>query len=84
MRVTTGGILKGHTVELEDETTLPDGAHVQVTLETTVPSLEQKRQLVEELCGAWSSDESLAHVFQQLEQDRQKVIPRQRDDDVAS
>jgi len=83
MRISIPGILKGKVVELEQETGLPQGAHVQVTLEMDMPSLEQRRQLADELCGAWSADESVAEVFRAIEESRQQVTPRGVDYDVA-
>lgn len=74
MRIVTAGILHGDVVELDEKVTLPNGAYVQVTLEPRALSLDQKRKLALELCGAWASDKSLDSVFRTIELDRLRVL----------
>ncbi len=52
----TQGIIAGRYIELLHETDLPEGLPVTVNIHPDSFSLEEKRKLIDELCGSWSDD----------------------------
>jgi hypothetical protein len=83
MRISAEGILRGNVVELDRDTGLPSGACVHVTLESGELTLDQKRLLADDLCGAWSEDASLHAAFETIARIRREVTPRDVNCDVA-
>jgi len=57
------GIIEGKHIELEHETNLPFGSQIVVNIESQPLSIEEKRSLVDSLCGAWAGDSSLSTIF---------------------
>lgn len=41
------GVIRGRTIELEQELSVPDGAEVTISIRTTVPDEEAKQRLLE-------------------------------------
>ncbi|MCX7011326.1 MAG: hypothetical protein NTW86_01950 [Candidatus Sumerlaeota bacterium] len=76
MKLIADGVLHGKTLELEEETGLPEGLRVRVILETGELSPDQKRREAEALCGAWSADDSIEEIFIAIERNRQLALPR--------
>ncbi len=77
MRVQGRGTIRGTHIDLEEETGLPPDSAVTVSLVPVAPSpLAQTRQLIDTLCGAWSADESLRPVFEEIQRRRTSSQPR--------
>jgi len=70
MVVQVQGVIKGKQIELEHETEFPSGQVVIVKIEPKPLTVEEKRQLVDALCGVWADDESLKPIFEEIEQQR--------------
>lgn len=47
-------------------------------------TLEEKRQMVDFLCGAWADDVSLKPIFAEIERQRTITMPREVNFQVAS
>ncbi|MCC6300961.1 MAG: hypothetical protein IT314_16865 [Anaerolineales bacterium] len=60
------GIIRGKQIELERETGIPSGSLV----EPGGLSLDEKRRLVDALCGVWASDNSIKTLFSEIEKSR--------------
>jgi len=71
------GTIEGKRIELERETGLPPGSSVMVKIEPKPLDLEEKRHLVDLLCGAWAEDSSLKVIFTEIEQRRAMTLPRE-------
>jgi hypothetical protein len=84
MLVQIQGVIRGKQIELEHETGLPAGSVVIVEIQPKPLSLEEKRQLVDSLCGVWASDSSLPPTFKEIEQQRILTIPREINFDATS
>ena len=78
------GIVKGKRIELERETGLPSGSAVVVRVEPKRLPLEEKRRLVDILCGIWADDNSLTALFAEIEKLRDTTPPREVNFDAAS
>ena len=83
MQVQLQGVINGKHIELEQEPGLPAGSVVLVSIHAKLPTLEEKRQLVDVLCGAWADDASLGPIFAEIEQQRALTVPREVGFDVA-
>ena len=53
------GVIRGKQIELERETGLPSGSVVFVRVEPKRLSLDEKKRLVDLLCGVWAGDAGL-------------------------
>lgn len=84
MLVTVQGTIRGKQIELERETGLPAGSIVTVNIQPRPLSLEEKRRLVDLLCGAWAGDATIPSIFAEIEQQRHTATPREVNFDVAS
>ena len=75
MAVTPGvltGIIHGKTIELDKGSGLPDGQHVQVTVQPYTPlSYEEKREVLRRAAGGWADDDPEG-LEQYLEWNRQQ------------
>ena len=71
------GIINGKHIELERETGLPSGSKVIVRIAPKRLMLEEKRKLVRQLCGTWTSDLILPLVFADIEKARLNSSPRE-------
>jgi hypothetical protein len=40
-------------------------------------SLEEKRTLLDDLCGAWAGDSTIGPIFAEIEQERRQTTPRE-------
>jgi hypothetical protein len=78
------GIIKGKQIELERETGLPSGSAVVVRVEPKRLPLEEKRRLVDALCGVWANDASLKPLFAEIERLRAIASPREVSFNAAS
>ncbi len=78
------GVIRGKHIELEREPELPSGSPVIVKIEPLPLDLDQRRQVVESLCGAWADDDSLVPIFVEIEERRARTVPRQVDFDASS
>jgi hypothetical protein len=78
------GVIHGKQIELEHETGLPYGSSVTVRIQPKPLSLEEKRRLVDTLCGVWADDSSLKSIFAEIEQQRALTTPREVNFHVAS
>jgi len=77
------GIIDGNRIKLFDEIHLPDGLPVIVDIRIKPFSLEEKRRLIDKLCGSWSGDNSLKRIFNEIENFR-TGRPREVNFDEAS
>ncbi len=77
------GIISGKHIELFHETNLPDGLPVTVDIQSKPLSLEEKRRLVDKLCGSWSEDSSLMQIFTEIKNQRNNKL-REVDFDTTS
>ena len=82
--LTVRGIVNGNQIELDSETGLPSGTTVMVTSHTAPLTLEQKRVLVDELCGTWADDSSVQEIFAEIARERHDALPRNVEFDAAS
>ncbi len=64
------GVIIGRYIELLHETDLPDGLLVTVEIHSESFSLEERRKLIDELCGSWEGDSSLNPIFTEIEYSR--------------
>jgi hypothetical protein len=73
------GIIHGKTIELDEPPGLPDGQHVQVTVQSVAPSLsdEERRELLRSAAGGWSDDPE--GLEQYLEWNRQQRKENRRE-----
>lgn len=71
------GIINGKYIELDCEPGLPSGSVVIVNIQVKPPTLEEKRQMVDGLCGAWQDDSTLGPILAELEQQRLETAPRE-------
>ncbi len=71
------GIIRGKQIELEREAGFPSGLTVIVNIQPKPLTLEEKRRLVDSLCGAWADDSSLWPIFAEIERQRAITIPRE-------
>jgi len=85
VQVTANGILHGDRVDLERSVhELPDGARVSITISPRELTLDEKRKIADELCGAWADDPSIPGIFEEIFRDRRKSIGRDIDFDDPS
>lgn len=68
MRLT--GVIRGRQIELDRDTGLADGATVDVRIEHPSRPVDKLRRRVDALCGAWSDDDSVEAVFEEIERAR--------------
>lgn len=78
------GILKGNHIELSQELNLPDGLSVTVEIHPASSSIEEKRRMIDSLCGSWAKDDSLTPIFDEIERNRRNAAPREVAFDAAS
>ncbi len=78
------GVIKGNQITLSHETGLPEGTFVMIEIRHNPLSLARKRSMVDRLCGSWSDDPSISHIFQEIEAQRHASAPREVTFDVAS
>ncbi len=78
------GVVRGKRIELERETGLPAGSPVVVSIQPKALTLEEKRHLVDVLCGAWADDASLGPIQAEIERQRAGAAPRGADFDARS
>jgi hypothetical protein len=78
------GIIDGKLITLEHEIGLPPGQAVIVSVEPRSLTVDEKRRLVDELCGAWAEDSSIGTVFAEIEDERSAARPREVEFDVSS
>ena len=83
MSLNVQGIVRGKRIELEHETGLPSGSVVMVTIQPKLLTLEEKLQLVDQLCGTWADDPSLQSIFAEIEHLREQAIARDVEFDEA-
>ena len=80
----TQGVITGRYIELLHETDLPDGMSVIVDIRPKSFSLEEKRRMIDELCGSWAEDISLSRIFTEIKKHRCNSGPREVNFDAAS
>lgn len=78
------GVIHGKQIELDQETELLAGSRVVIDVKAQSLSLDEKRDWVDRLCGAWADDPSLKTIFAEIEQGRTFAIPRKVDFDAAA
>jgi len=78
------GVITGKRIELEREPDLPSGSNVIVRIQPKLLTLEEKRQMVDLLCGTWAGDASLAPIFAEIEHRRTITAPREVGFNAAS
>ena len=71
------GVIHGQHVMLSRPTSLPNGSPVMVAIRRVSLSLEEKRALIDRLCGAWVQDESLPRIFKEIEAERHQSFARE-------
>jgi hypothetical protein len=75
-RVTLDGTVRGHSIDLDGETGIPDGTRVQVTVEAPSLSLEEKRAIIDRLAGVWANGAGIVEICKEIEAERQTRMPR--------
>ena len=80
-RITLTGVMRGRRIELDGETGIPDGTRVQVTIEAPDLTFEEKRAILDRLCGVWADDPGIERMFKEIAQDRRTRLPRPVDFD---
>ncbi len=80
----TQGVIAGKHIELLHETDLPDGLQVIVDIRPDANADDDKKWLINQLCGSWARDDSLATIFMEIEQVRRNAIPREVNFDAPS
>lgn len=78
------GIIIGRYIELLHKTDLPEGLPVTVDIRPESFSLEEKRRMIDELCGSWADDSSLGPIFCEIEDSRRSSSSREVNFDAAS
>ena len=78
------GVISGRYIKLLRETDFPDGQPVTVNIRPDSFSLEEKRRLLDELCGSWADDSSIDPIFKEIEQGRHDSKPRKVNFDASS
>lgn len=78
------GIITGKYIKLLCETDFPDGQPVTVNIRLDSYSPEEKRRLIDELCGSWVGDSSVESIFEEIEQSRCDSKPREVHFDASS
>ena len=76
MTIMVNGIVEKGSIRLPDNLPLPDGTRVIVRIDPERLT-EEKRQVIDELSGAWSDDPSIVDVFQEIEEQRHGYLGRQ-------
>ena len=76
MTIMVNGIIEKGSIRLPDNLPLPDGTRVIVRIDPERLT-EEKRQVIDELSGAWSDDPSIVDVFQEIEEQRHGYLGRQ-------
>jgi hypothetical protein len=79
MKTVTRGVIHGKTIELPQETGLPEGQEVTVTLEAA-GSTESAREALRRSAGGWAEDAE--ELDQYLEWNRQQRKTSRRDLDA--
>ena len=77
------GIIHGKQIELTHETGAPDGTMLWLEIHLSSLPLQEKRQLVDELCGSWANDPSLSQIFAEIDTQRHRSTPREITFDTA-
>jgi len=80
----TQGVITGRYIELLRETNFPDGLPVIVDIHPERLTLEERRRLIDKLCGSWAGDSSLSPIFTEIETDRHASGARKVNFDAAS
>ena len=78
------GIVHGRRIDLESDIGLPDGARVNVQIQTSWSRLDESRRLIASLCGAWRDDPSIEGVFADVARGREASRLRDVDFDAPS
>ena len=78
------GVIHGQHVMLSRATGLPNGSAVMVAIRRMSLSLEEKRALIDRLCGAWAQDDSLSRIFEEIAAERHQSLAREVNFDVAA
>ncbi|MEW6587141.1 MAG: hypothetical protein AB1442_16215 [Nitrospirota bacterium] len=76
MTIMVNGIIEKGSIRLPDNLPLPDGTRVIVRIDPERLT-EEKRQVIDELSGAWSDDPSIVDVFKEIEEQRHGYLGRQ-------
>ena len=77
MHVRANGILRGDRIELDHPVDdLPDGSLVSLVLSPRGVSIDERHRLIDELCGTWASDASLAPIFEKITESRSDSLGR--------
>ena len=80
----TQGVIAGKHIELLHETDLPDGLQVIVDIRPDSNAVEEKKWLIDQLCGSWAKDDSLDAIFAEIEKNRRSDSPREVNFDAPS
>ena len=76
MTFTVKSKIEKGTIRLPKRVALADGTRVIVKIEPLVKSRE-KQKIVAELCGAWSGDETIPRIFEEIETERHQYFGRE-------
>jgi len=69
MTVTLNSIIEKGAIRLPDNIPLPDGTKVIVRIDP-ISNMRGKREIFDELSGAWSNDTTIIKIFQAIEEER--------------
>ena len=78
------GIIKGKQIELSHKTGIPDGMAIMVDIHVVMPTFQEQRHLIDQLCGAWANDPSIPIIFAEIDEQRHRSIPRDITFDLSS
>lgn len=78
------GIIKGRYIELPHPIGIPDGMEVALDIQMVRPTYQEQRELIDQLCGAWSKDPSIPAIFDDIAQQRKRSRSRDITFDISS
>ncbi|MDQ7837679.1 MAG: DUF104 domain-containing protein [Thermodesulfobacteriota bacterium] len=64
------------SIRLPKKVRLPEGTRVMVRIEPIL-KIREKREIVLELCGAWSDDPSILPIFKEIEGELHRYFGRE-------
>ncbi|MFZ5994968.1 MAG: hypothetical protein ACOYU4_08290 [Thermodesulfobacteriota bacterium] len=68
--------IERRSIRLPKKVSLPEGTRVMVRIEPIL-KIREKREILSELCGAWSDDPSILPIFKEIEEERHRYFGRE-------
>ena len=76
MSITAKCIIENGTIKLPKSLRLPDGIRVLVNIEP-LKHTAQRKKMVRELAGSWSSDVTISTIFSEIAEERSSYFGRE-------